>query len=120
MAIRNSSGTHFPARLRFRLPNAVAAVVNVSTGESTPWNLRRIPASQLRQFSERTLSCRIEELGKSVRNAVEDKLAFDSGACYPAAHFESTMIQRVCARVAVTVELNSLFSHKNRHPQLFD
>jgi hypothetical protein len=82
--------------------------------------LRRIPASQLRQLSERTLSRRIEELSKSVRNAVEDKLALDSGACYPAALFESTTIQRICAGVAATVDLNSLFSRKNRHPQLFN
>jgi hypothetical protein len=81
--------------------------------------LRRILASQHSQLSERNLSRRIEELSKSVRNAVEDKLAFDSGACYPAALFESTTIQRVGDRIAVTVDLNSLFSRKNRHPQLF-
>jgi hypothetical protein len=83
MAIRDSSGTHFPARLRFRLPNAVAAVVNVSTGESTPWNLRRILASKHSQLSERKLSRRIEELSKSVRKAVEDKLALDSAHATP-------------------------------------
>jgi hypothetical protein len=82
--------------------------------------LRRILASQHSQLSERNLSRQVEELSKSVRNAVEVKLALGSGACYPAALFESTTIQRVCARVAATVDLNSLFSHKNRHPQLFN
>jgi hypothetical protein len=77
-------------------------------------------ASQLSQPSERNLSPRIEELSKTVRNAVEDKLALDSGACYPAALFESTTIQRVCAGFAVTLDLNNLFSRKNRHPQLFN
>jgi hypothetical protein len=61
----------------------------------------------------------MEELSKSVRDSVEDKLTLDSGACYPAAIFESTTIQRACASVAATVDLNSVFSRKNRHPQLF-